>query len=160
MQRQALQWEDDEMLLQFSAPPCPKLPPFPFLPPLRNHFFPCRCSPALAGSEFSSAASLATPPAVVKKRKRYRKQYPGESRGIVEEMRFVAMRLRPNPIETDDREEWPPSAEEVEEETWRPSMDGFVKYLVDSRLVFSTLERIVEETEDVACMFFSILARF
>lgn len=66
----------------------------------------------------------------------------------------MAMRLRPDPIETGDREEEPQSAEEVEEETWQPSMDGFVKYLVDSRLVFSTLERIVEETEDVACMLF------
>ncbi|KAK1575164.1 hypothetical protein Q3G72_003136 [Acer saccharum] len=32
-------------------------------------------------------------PPVLKKRKRYRKEYPGENEGITEEMRFVAMRL-------------------------------------------------------------------
>ncbi|KAK3224039.1 hypothetical protein Dsin_011064 [Dipteronia sinensis] len=31
---------------------------------------------------------------LVKKRKRYRKEYPGENQGITEEMRFVAMILR------------------------------------------------------------------
>ncbi|KAH7567377.1 hypothetical protein JRO89_XS07G0061200 [Xanthoceras sorbifolium] len=39
-------------------------------------------------------------------------------------------------------------------ETWKPSMEGFVKYLVDTRLVFNTIERIVDESDDVACKFF------
>ncbi|KAL0432479.1 UNVERIFIED_CONTAM: hypothetical protein Slati_2582200 [Sesamum latifolium] len=35
-----------------------------------------------------------TPPRVKRQRRRYRKQYPGEKKGITEEMRFVAMKLR------------------------------------------------------------------
>lgn len=49
------------------------------------------------------------------------------------------------------------SGEEKEEEqagggwaTWQPSMEGFLKYLVDSKLVFETIERIVDESTDVA----------
>lgn len=38
-----------------------------------------------------------------------------------------------------------------EGDTWQPSMEGFLKYLVDSKLVFSTIERIVDESEDVSC---------
>lgn len=41
-------------------------------------------------------------------------------------------------------------------ETWIPSLEGFVKCLVDSKLVFDTVERIVDESSDVACeCFFS-----
>lgn len=39
-------------------------------------------------------------------------------------------------------------------ETWQPSMDGFVKYLVDSKLVFNFIERVVDESSDVSCEFF------
>ncbi|KAK8579988.1 hypothetical protein V6N12_070281 [Hibiscus sabdariffa] len=41
-----------------------------------------------------------------------------------------------------------------EAETWSPSMEGFLKYLVDSKLVFNTLERIVDESDDVAYAYF------
>ncbi|XP_040377591.1 probable inactive heme oxygenase 2, chloroplastic isoform X2 [Oryza brachyantha] len=50
--------------------------------------------------------------------------------------------------------------EEEEEEgaglegEWMPSMEGFVKYLVDSKLVFDTVERIVAESTDVAYVHF------
>ncbi|EEE59197.1 hypothetical protein OsJ_11142 [Oryza sativa Japonica Group] len=37
---------------------------------------------------------------------------------------------------------------------WMPSMEGFVKYLVDSKLVFDTVERIVAESTDVAYVYF------
>ena len=87
----------------------------------------------------SSAPGSTSP--VVKKRKRYRKAYPGESRGLAEEMRFVAMRLR-----NDEK------VREIEEkETWKPSTQGFLKYLVDTNLVFETLENTVDQSEDVAC---------
>lgn len=36
-------------------------------------------------------------------------------------------------------------------DTWQPSAEGFVKYLVDSKLVFATVERIVDESSDVSC---------
>ncbi|KAK2660381.1 hypothetical protein Ddye_006914 [Dipteronia dyeriana] len=91
-------------------------------------------------------------PPVVKKRKRYRKEYPGENQGITEEMRFVAMRLRnikdDNVVEEEAAKEEEEKAEEddSDEETWKPSVDGFVKYLVDSQFVFDTIERIVRNT--------------
>ncbi|XP_072971139.1 probable inactive heme oxygenase 2, chloroplastic [Typha angustifolia] len=108
----------------------------------------------------SSSSSSSPPPTitttptgpVVRKRKRYRKPYPGENEGIVEEMRFVAMRLR-NSSNGRGREEEENKGEELED-AWRPSMEGFVKYLVDSKLVFDTLEHIVDESSDVAYVYF------
>lgn len=128
----------------------------------------------------------------MKKRKRYRKLYPGETEGITEEMRFVAMRLRNvggkythkvkrssnssgdsgSDSGSDDEVgnavsgEEEGGGEDVEGglpsdggeggETWIPNLEGFVKYLVDSKLVFDTVERIVDESSDVACeCFFS-----
>lgn len=130
---------------------------------------------------------------MVKKRKRYRKLYPGETEGITEEMRFVAMRLRNvggrythkvkrsgngsgngggvsgsdgevgDVVRGEDEEGG--GEEEVEGvlssdggesgETWIPSLEGFVKYLVDSKLVFDTVERMVDESSDVAYAYFT-----
>jgi len=100
-----------------------------------------------------------------RKRTRYRKQYPGENIGITEEMRFVAMRLRnvngkkldlsedktDTEKEEEEEEEDDDDDDEVKEETWKPSKEGFLKYLVDSKLVFDTIERIVDESENVSC---------
>lgn len=41
--------------------------------------------------------------------------------------------------------------DELEGETWSPSKEGFLNFLVDSKLVFETIERIVDESEDVSC---------
>lgn len=106
-----------------------------------------------------------SPPPVKRRRRRYRKQYPGEVKGITEEMRFVAMKLRNNGKsksgnastvgnESDNREEQEIESEREEnngDETWQPSIEGFLKYLVDSKLVFSAVERIVDESTDVSC---------
>ncbi|KAK4434454.1 putative inactive heme oxygenase 2, chloroplastic [Sesamum alatum] len=96
------------------------------------------------------------PPPVKRQRRRYRKQYPGEKKGITEEMRFVAMKLRNSGkakrkiilLLMDN------SDENNDGETWQPSMEGFLKYLVDSELVFSTVERIVDESTDVSYVYF------
>lgn len=70
-------------------------------------------------------------------------------------MRFVAMRLRNvNGKKLDlsgDKTEQEEEEDEVKEETWKPSKEGFLKYLVDSKLVFDTIERIVDESENVSC---------
>ncbi|KAK6939571.1 hypothetical protein RJ641_029102 [Dillenia turbinata] len=106
--------------------------------------------------ETTTPVVLTTP--MLKKRKRYRKLYPGENEGITQEMRFVAMKLRNNRgkyyHKSDSEDE---SGEEGEEEfvngggeTWVPSIEGFVKFLVDCKLVFDTLERIVDESSDVS----------
>ncbi|KAK7310498.1 hypothetical protein RJT34_08052 [Clitoria ternatea] len=76
----------------------------------------------------------------VKKRTRYRKLYPGESTGIAEEMRFVAMKLR------NDTNSQP----QPDSDTWQPSIEGFLRYLVDSHLIFTTLQRIVDESDNVS----------
>nr|AVY91856.1 heme oxygenase 2 [Saccharum hybrid cultivar SP80-3280] len=130
------------------------------------------------------AAEAPAPPQEAKpKPRRYPKQYPGESVGVAEEMRFVAMRLR-NPkrttikdkagtadadagagaSENEDeedgggggmKEEHEKEEEgELEAGEWMPSMEGFVRYLVDSKLVFGTIERVVAESTDVAYVYF------
>ncbi|EPS64860.1 hypothetical protein M569_09921, partial [Genlisea aurea] len=78
------------------------------------------------------------------RRRRYRRQCPGETKGISEEMRFVAMKLR-NKLNTKEEEE--------EGKLWEATMEGLLKYLVDSRLVFSTIERIVDESSDVSLVY-------
>lgn len=50
-----------------------------------------------------------------------------------------------------DKTEQEEEEDEVKEETWKPSKEGFLKYLVDSKLVFDTIERIVDESENVSC---------
>lgn len=120
----------------------------------------------------TAATTTGSAPPVLKRRKRYRKEYPGESKGITEELRFVAMRLRNvNGQKLSGDAVHSSSEDEAEEkdggnlvlsdndndesgdgvESWQPSLEGFLKYLVDSKLVFSTVEQIVDESSDVAC---------
>jgi hypothetical protein len=81
-------------------------------------------------------------------------------------MRFVAMRLRKADKSSNDDDDQDSFSEDDKEEegnddvggggggggvTWQPIMDGFLKYLVDSKLVFNTVERIVDESSHVAC---------
>ncbi|XP_062211462.1 probable inactive heme oxygenase 2, chloroplastic [Phragmites australis] len=118
-----------------------------------------RCSPS------PSPAAVEAPPQAKPKPRRYPKQYPGEAVGVAEEMRFVAMRLR-NPKRTTIKdktgaEDGDAEASEEEEEDgefvegeWMPSIEGFLRYLVDSKLVFGTIERIVAESTDVAYVYF------
>lgn len=101
-----------------------------------------------------------------KKTTRYRKLYPGENEGITQEMRFVAMRLRnikgkyvhKNPSSSgsdmSDEEGGDDSRSSETGDTWIPTVKGFVNYLVDSKLVFDTIERVIDESDDVACEYF------
>ncbi|KAL1539219.1 putative inactive heme oxygenase 2, chloroplastic, variant 3 [Salvia divinorum] len=104
---------------------------------------------------------------VKKRRRRYRKKYPGEDNGITEEMRFVAMKLRNNGKSKSRRASAAVVSEDLEiesekegkngdgiNETWQPSIEGFMKFLVDSKLVFTTIERIVDESTDVSYVYF------
>ncbi|XAR66896.1 Heme oxygenase (biliverdin-producing) [Bertholletia excelsa] len=72
-----------------------------------------------------------------------KKRYSGEAKGFVEEMRFVAMKLhtRDQAKEGEKESEGPPVAK------WEPSVDGYLRFLVDSKLVYDTLERIVERAD-------------
>uniref|UniRef100_A0A0D9VUV5 Heme oxygenase (biliverdin-producing) n=1 Tax=Leersia perrieri TaxID=77586 RepID=A0A0D9VUV5_9ORYZ len=143
-----------------------------------------RCAPSPSAPPAAAVeAEEAQQPAKPRPR-RYPRQYPGEAVGVAEEMRFVAMRLRNPKRTTlkgdtggdevgdgvggdasaseSDEEEEEDEEEGIEEEEdgeglegeWMPSMEGFVKYLVDSKLVFDTVERIIAESTDVAYVYF------
>ncbi|KAL4297350.1 hypothetical protein GQ457_12G023770 [Hibiscus cannabinus] len=72
------------------------------------------------------------------------KRYPGEAKGFVEEMRFVAMKLHTR----DQAKEGEKEVKQPEERTvkvWEPTVDGYLKFLVDSKLVYDTLEGIIDK---------------
>lgn len=79
-----------------------------------------------------------------------KKRYPGEAKGFVEEMRFVAMKLH-------TKEQAKEGEKEVKEPQegavtkWEPTIDGYLQFLVDSKLVYDTLETIVEEAPYSFC---------
>lgn len=140
-----------------------------------------RCSPSPSSPAAAEAPAPPQEAKPKRKPQRYPKQYPGQAVGVAEEMRFVAMRLRnpkrttikdepgaedagPGPdadasaSEDDDDDDGGVREEHEKEEDgelvegeWMPSMEGFVMYLVDSKLVFDTIERVVAESTDVAC---------
>lgn len=73
-----------------------------------------------------------------------KKRYPGEAKGFVEEMRFVAMKLHTKEQAREGEKE----VKEPEERPvtkWEPTVDGYLRFLVDSKLVYDTLERIIEK---------------
>ncbi|KAK9080255.1 hypothetical protein SSX86_001931 [Deinandra increscens subsp. villosa] len=120
----------------------------------------------------ASAPPHNLPPPVKKKRKVYRRMRPGEEQGITEEMRFVAMKLREKKlkvkteksdendgnsdreIDGSDGDEGGSDDENSDDQTWEPELDGFLRYLVDSRFVFSMIERMVDESQDVSFAYF------
>nr|NP_001312481.1 heme oxygenase 1, chloroplastic-like [Nicotiana tabacum]AEV40787.1 heme oxygenase 1 [Nicotiana tabacum] len=69
------------------------------------------------------------------------KRYPGEAKGFVEEMRFVAMKLHTK----DQSKEGEKEPEGQPMAKWEPSVEGYLKFLVDSKLVYDTLEKIMEK---------------
>ncbi|KAG0478173.1 hypothetical protein HPP92_012892 [Vanilla planifolia] len=87
----------------------------------------------------------------MRNRVRHRKLNPGEKEGIIEEMRFVTMRLRTASTTTNEVHE---VGDSNGTSTWQPTMVGFLSYLVNSKLVFETLERIVEDSTDVSYAYF------
>ncbi|KAA8523018.1 hypothetical protein F0562_009441 [Nyssa sinensis] len=70
-----------------------------------------------------------------------KKRYPGEAKGFVEEMRFVAMKLHTR----DQAKEGEKEPEGLPLAKWEPSIEGYLRFLVDSKLVYDTLERIVQK---------------
>ncbi|CAL4931404.1 unnamed protein product [Urochloa decumbens] len=167
--------------LAVAPPPPRRVAPLLSLRTLRTGTLALTVARCSSSHSAPAAAEAPAPPQEAKpKLQRYPKQYPGQAVGVAEEMRFVAMRLR-NPKRTTTKEE--PGAEgadagveaseddeddggvreehEEEEEDgelvegeWMPSMEGFVRYLVDSKLVFDTIERVVAESTDVAYVYF------
>lgn len=79
-----------------------------------------------------------------------KRRYPGESKGFVEEMRFVAMKLHTRDQAKEGEKEDPDTAPVAK---WEPTIEGYLRFLVDSKLVYDTLERIVEKASSPWCKF-------
>ncbi|KAF9599876.1 hypothetical protein IFM89_001822 [Coptis chinensis] len=117
-----------------------KLHPFQFTHSLflsprgfnRNNCLIFSCSNTNNESTTSSTTSV---PPLMKKMKRYRKLYPGESQGIVEEMRFVTMKLCSEKVSNAQGSEEEIESSLENSETWEPKIEGFINYLVDRYLV-------------------------
>ncbi|KAK8520436.1 hypothetical protein V6N13_031113 [Hibiscus sabdariffa] len=91
--------------------------------------------PRMATKSYVVSASTAEMP---------RKRYPGEAKGFVEEMRFVAMKLHTRE-QAKEGEKEVKQPEERSVRQWEPTIDGYLKFLVDSKLVYDTLESIVDK---------------
>ena len=80
------------------------------------------------------------------------KRYPGEAKGFVEEMRFVAMKLHTKEqAKEGEKEVKKPEEERVTK--WEPTIDGYLRFLVDSKLVYDTLEKIIDDAAYPYCQF-------
>lgn len=74
--------------------------------------------------------------------KNKKKRYPGEAKGFVEEMRFVAMKLHTRD-QAREGEKVSESAETKPVTKWDPTVDGYLRFLVDSKLVYDTLDAVI-----------------
>ncbi|KAL2925093.1 Heme oxygenase 1 chloroplastic [Bienertia sinuspersici] len=66
-------------------------------------------------------------------------------KGFVEEMRSVAMKLHTKEQAPREGEKVAKGPEEKSPAKWDPTIEGYLKFLVDSKLVYDTMERIVQE---------------
>ncbi|KAJ8637586.1 hypothetical protein MRB53_011853 [Persea americana] len=71
-----------------------------------------------------------------------KKRYSGEEKGFVEEMRFVAMKLHTRD-QAKEGEKEDPDVQPLAK--WEPSIEGYIRFLVDSKVVYDTLESIVNK---------------
>lgn len=96
------------------------------------------------------APVVAVVPAAMSQEVKSEKRYPGEGNGFVEEMRFVAMKFHTK----DQAKEGEKETQEKPLNKWEPSIDGYLKFLVNSKLIFDTLEKIVDNADFPECKFF------
>jgi len=78
-----------------------------------------------------------------------KKFYPGEDKGFVEEMRFVAMKLHTNRTVKQGEKEKEKAEPDDDPESrtvgaWEPTIKCYLQFLVDSKLLYETLEAIVD----------------
>ncbi|CAN8246935.1 unnamed protein product [Cochlearia groenlandica] len=123
--------------LQFAS-----FPPNPLLsrPKFHNLTMPININKSPSSSSSSTVVIVAATTAAEKQKKRY----PGESKGFVEEMRFVAMRLHTKE-QAKEGEKETNSPEERPVAKWEPTVDGYLQFLVDSKLVYDTLEGVIDQ---------------
>lgn len=103
-----------------------------------NKVFVVRAGPDAAAETADAPADAAKPKPATR--------YPGEKKGFVEEMRFVAMKLHTKDQSKEgEREAQTPVAK------WQATISGYIQFLVDSKKVYDTMESIVEEAADPSC---------
>ena len=74
---------------------------------------------------------------------------PGENKGFVEEMRFVAMKLHTReqaPKEGEKKAEKVPEQKPMAQ--WQPTKEGYLNFLVESKAVYDAMEAIVASNAD------------
>lgn len=116
--------------------------------------FPSMTSTLFIGVEFDrkSANVMVRASTTGKRRKKF---YPGEDKGFVEEMRFVAMKLHTNRTVKQGEKAKEKAEEKAEAEpdddaqsqtagAWEPTIKCYLQFLVDSKLLHETLEAIID----------------
>ena len=98
--------------------------------------------PSTSTSSFAVRASSVAP-------EKSKNRYPGEKKGFVEEMRFVAMKLHTK----DQSKEGEKEADVQPVGQWKPTIPGYIKFLVDSKKVYDTMEAIVDKASHPSCKF-------
>ncbi|KAF8098327.1 hypothetical protein N665_0269s0051 [Sinapis alba] len=74
-----------------------------------------------------------------------KRSYPGKPKGFVEELRFVAMRMHPRDQAKEGTREYK-YPQDGPVDTWKFTLEGYLMFLVENKLVFDTLERIVHDS--------------
>eukprot|EP00897_Mesotaenium_endlicherianum_P008828 jgi/Mesen1/7974/ME000422S07127 len=92
----------------------------------------------IAEAETANAEAETASAASTEKRPRSR---PGEHKGFVEEMRIRAMKLHTK----DQSKEGEAAAKAKPLAKWEPSREGYLRFLVDSKLVYDAMEAVVAE---------------
>ncbi|KAK4265197.1 hypothetical protein QN277_026280 [Acacia crassicarpa] len=69
--------------------------------------------------------------------------HSGEPKGFVEEMKSATMKLHTKE-QAKEGEKRATQPEERSVAKWEPTVEGFLRFLVDSKLVFDTLDKIVD----------------
>ncbi|KAH0878768.1 hypothetical protein HID58_066162, partial [Brassica napus] len=103
---------------------------FAFSPPKPLLALPGNQNLRMSTNKTSVVIAATTAPAASEKQK---KRYPGESKGFVEEMRFVAMKLHTKE-QAKEGEKETKSPEERPVAKWEPTVDGYLRFLVDKKL--------------------------
>ncbi|KAG2277045.1 hypothetical protein Bca52824_059600 [Brassica carinata] len=78
------------------------------------------------------------------------KRYPGEPKGFVEEMRSVAMKMHPRTQSKEGKRE-SKAPQDSPVATWEFTVEGYLKFLVENKLVFDTLEGIIHDSTVPTC---------
>ncbi|GAQ79033.1 Heme oxygenase [Klebsormidium nitens] len=69
---------------------------------------------------------------------------PGEAKGFVEEMRIKAMKLHTRG-QAKDGEAQEKETQQKPLPQWKPTVEGYIQFLVDSKAVYDTMEAIVDK---------------